>query len=538
MNRILYYNGNFITLNDAQPAADYVLSEDGIIKEIGICGGVIPSGSDFEAAVDLDGKVVIPGMIDSHMHMLTGAFSKLQADVNDLQFDTVKDLILYIKAETAASEGWIRATGFTEENIKEGRIPTKRDIDAVIGDRPVILTRCCGHLSVVNSAALREMDEKEMRAVCGGAFQTDEKGEFTGIVTEAAQQYILDRIPSPSRDALFEKLQEEQESLIKKGICSIHDAGTDQVLPHEYIQLYRTFADRGSLKIRTLLMVRPEDEQPFEEFVSMIEELRTLYSPRTSRLFFGTVKLFADGSIGGRTAAIQGSYVGEPGNHGLLLTDRLDRYVKQVHQAGLQLSVHAIGDRATEYIVEKIIESEAAHKTKKEHRHRVEHAELLNDALIEKIKAHDILIMAQPGFITEFGNTYRKNLGDAAETIQPLKTLIEKGIPVGFGTDYPVIDANPFLGIESAVNRSVKNSEAPLNDAEGISFIESLRAYTTAGAYGAFTEKLQGSLEVGKFADFVVIDEEQENLEQRTHYDDLSVLKTVIGGEILYEREQ
>ena len=538
MSRILYYNGKMITLNELQPNADYLLSADGVIAEVGSSYGNIPEGLDFEEAVDLNGKVVIPGFIDSHMHMLTGAFSKMQVDVNDLQFETVEDMVRYIKASAASSDGWIRAAGFTEENIKEGRMPTKADLDAVIRDQPVILTRCCGHLSVVNSAVLDALDKEDMRTIRGGEFQADQNGQFTGIITEAAQQYILDRIPMPPKETILQKLEEEQQALIQKGICSIHDAGTDQVLPHEYIDIYRTFADSGKLKIRTYLMARPEDGEPFEQFVSMMGELKKAYPPETSRLFFGAVKLFADGSIGGRTAAINGSYADEPENHGLLLAERLNRYIKPTHSAALQLSVHAIGDRATEYVADQIIASSENEKetASEDVRHRIEHAELLNEELIQKLKAHNFLIMAQPRFITEFGNTYRKNLGDAAETIQPLRTLMETGIPVGFGTDYPVVDANPMLGIESAVNRTVKNSGVPLNEAERISFIDSLKAYTLMGAYGAFTEKLQGSLENGKFADFVVLDADLDAVKNRSHYDDLSVLRTVIGGEILYER--
>lgn len=537
MSKILYYNGNFITLNDAQPEADYILAEDGRIVEIGSNQGEIPAGMDFEIAVNLESKIVVPGLIDSHMHMLTGAFSKLQVDVNDMHFETVEELLLYIKSETDSSDGWIRATGFTEENIDEGRIPTKCDIDAVISDRPVILTRCCGHLSVVNSAALQEMDKTDMSTIRGGEFQIDKAGDYTGVVTEAAQQYILDRIPAPPREKVLQILEEEQYALIKKGICSIHDAGTDQILPHEYVDLYRAFADCGKLKIRTYLMTRPEDSQPFEQYAAMMNDLMSLYPPDSSRLFFGAVKLFADGSIGGRTAAISGVYEGETDNRGLLLTERLDRYIDPAHQSGLQLSIHSIGDRATEYAVDQIIKSKKKTNSAVQPRHRIEHAELLNPDLIQKLKDYDFLLMMQPYFITEFGNTYRKNLGARAESIQPLNTLLNAGIPVGFGTDYPVVDANPFLGIESAVNRSVKNNDRPLNIEERISFTDSLRAYTIMGAYGSCTEHLQGSLEKGKFADFVVLDEDRDGLKNRKRYDDLTVLKTIIGGELLYERK-
>ncbi len=522
MSRITYYNGNFITLEKDMPRAEYLISEEGIITEMG--RGMPPLRSAEDKIVDLKGKTVVPGFTDSHLHMLTGALTKLQIDLNGMRFENVSKMAEYVKNNAPGGNGWIRAFGFSEENLAEPKLPTMKELDEAILDRPVIITRVCGHLSIINSAAMKLLSPEAVETIEGGEFQKDSLGCYTGVVTETAQQYVLDSIPAPSEEEIFVKLREEQKSLLSKGICSIHDAGTDQLSPEEYKKIYKKFNDNGDLKLRTYLMLRPDDGGDFAEFAEDVKQLKKEYPPEKSRLFFGAVKLFADGSLGGKTAAVRKGYEGEADNKGLLLDDRLRRYLPEINKAGLKIAVHAIGDRAVEYclnLIEEGRENEAAHV-----KHRIEHAELLGEDLIKRIKENDVFIAAQPGFIPEFGATYRKVIGEEAEKIQPLKTMLKEGIELGFGTDYPVIDANPLMGIAAAVERNVKNGEKPLCKREALEAEEALKAYTMGSAAGSDTEHLQGSLKVGKFADFAVLEKEI--------YPASEVLATVIGGELLY----
>lgn len=548
MSRTIYYNGNFITLEKDMPEANYLISEDGRIKEIGT--GELPFGMNFEKAVDLKGRTVIPGFIDSHLHMLTGALTKLQIDLNDLKFRDVKQLIEYIRDSAEGGKGWIRAFGFSEDNLDKAEIPIKEDIDRIISERPVIITRVCGHLSVINSRAMELLDREKITSVEGGEFKRNADGDYSGVITEAAQQYVLDNIPPPDEDAIFNKLEEEQEYLLRNGICSIHDAGTDQLPPHEYVKLYEKFNNSGKLKLRTYLMMRPDDESSFDEFAEEVKRLKRKYPPEKSRLFFGAVKLFADGSLGGRTAAVRKGYINEEENKGILLAPRLDKYVGRINEAGLKTAVHAIGDRACEYCLE-LLQKREKNKMPSA-RHRIEHAELLDADIIKRIKESGIFIAAQPGFIYEFGNTYRKVIGKDAEKIQPLRTLLKEGIPVGFGTDYPVIEANPMKGIAAAAYRRVKNSCKPLNETEMLDVKTAVAAYTLGSAEGADTTYIQGSLKKGKFADFVVLDkdireffgesslyrencgESSSKFAEQERLEKIEVLATVIGGELLY----
>ena len=534
MSRKLYHNGNFITLEDAMPKADYLICEDGIIKKLG--SGQPSEDMKYDEKIDLKGKTVVPGFIDSHLHMLTGALTKLQIDLNDMKFSDTTEMMRYVKENAPVGKGWIRAFGFSEDNLDEPKIPSKEELDEIIPDRPVIITRVCGHLSVINTAAFAMLEQTKVESIEGGEFQRSENGDYSGTITEAAQQYVLDTIPAPTEEEISSKMEEEQTYLLSKGICSIHDAGTDQLLPHQYVEIYKKFNDSGRLFLRTYLMMRPEDDERFEDFADQVKTLRKEYAPEKSRLFFGAVKLFADGSLGGRTAAVRTPYVGEKDNKGLLLKERLDRYVPQVHKAGLQVSIHAIGDRSVEYCLD-LIEQSMRNIPGQNIMHRIEHAEVLEEDLIKRIQASGVFIAAQPGFIWEFGSTYRKVIGENAEKIQPLKTLIKRGIPVGFGTDYPVIDANPVKGISAAVYRKVKNNPEPLNEEEGLSLNEALMSYTLKSAIGSGTEQLQGSLKIGKFADFAVLDKHIQAVSGAEELESTQVLATVIAGDILYQKE-
>lgn len=544
MRKTVFFNAHIIAASQAAPA-NYIAVQEGKIEDI----GTLDSASLWRKypqakRIDLRGKTVIPGLIDSHMHLLTGALTKLQIDLSHRRFPDMGQMLEYLrqqavgagqaggKMQAEGAGGWVRAFGFDEVLTGENRLPKREELDRYFPDRPIIITRVCGHLSLLNSQALSRLDEAEMRSVCGGEFQTDACGRFTGVATEGAQQYVLDRIPAPPADQVLAILKEEQQALFRLGICSIHDAGTDQLSVKDYVGLYKAFADSGSLKLRTCLMVRPVPGMEEEAFFSYVAQLKREHPPERSRLFFGAVKLFADGSIGGRTAALCRGYRGQPENRGLLLLESLKTYIAAAHRHRLAVAVHAIGDRAAEETANRMIA--AMRKDGVYIRHRIEHAELQHERLMEKIAQNGLCVMTQPGFIGEFQQSYRNNLGeDEALRIQPLKTMLRRGICVGFGTDYPVISPSPALGIESAITRREREGRAVLNPGERISFQEALRCYTENNAYAAGTEALQGSLRTGSFADFVVLGERWEEL--CDGFAGFTVLRTVIGGETVYQ---
>ena len=535
MNRILFYNGKILTMNDAAPFAEYVLTEGDKILDVGSGQQAAQYLAEGAEPVDLQGRMMLPGFIDSHIHMLTAALNRLKLDISGKPFDTIDSMLAYVKKEKEGTEeDWISVFGFSEENIGTGAMVTRADIDRYFPDIPVTIIRVCGHMSIINSKAIEKLDRNKMESITGGTFKKDAQGQYTGLATEGAQQYVLDTMPTAREETVLEYLLSEQERLIQCGITAIHDAGTDMMLPKAYVELYQKMDAQGLLKIRTSLMVRPGEDEAFESFNAYLRDLKEQNAESRGLLKIGAVKLFADGSLGSRTAAVTAPYVDEPENLGLLLNERLDRYATQAADAGHQVAVHAIGDRSTRYVAERY----AASSEKERDRLRIEHAELLSEELISYIKDNHILIMTQPIFIREFGNTYFNNLGEArAMWIQPLKTLLDSGVTVGFGTDYPVDDPDPLLGIYSAMTRRIKGSDRLLNAEQAISFSQAVKCYTLNNAYGAFAETVMGSIEANKLADFVVLSGITPDKDGEVRcIDHAAVDMTVIGGEIVYSR--
>ncbi|NLU24573.1 MAG: amidohydrolase [Clostridiales bacterium] len=536
MKRRIFYNGRILTMNDAQPTAGYVLTQGDRVVELGSADRVAAYLAEGVEPVDLQGNMMLPGFIDSHIHMLTAALNRLKLDISGMRFDTIEEMLYYIRREKEnSSDSWISVFGFSEENIREGRMVTRTDLDGVFPNIPVTIIRVCGHMCVVNSAAIRRLNREKMEHICGGAFQKDEKGTYTGIATEGAQQYVLDSMPAADEETILQYLESEQRYLLQNGITAIHDAGTDMMLPRDYVAIYERLDGRKQLKLRTYLMLRPGDNELFASFDEYVRERRLAHEGTASRLQIGCVKLFADGSFGSRTAAVTEPYTGEPDNTGLLLNTRLNQYATVAADAGYQVAVHAIGDRATGYVANLYKQS----CKREQDRLRIEHAELLDDGLIRTIRENKLLIMTQPIFIREFGNTYFNNLGqDRAMHIQPIKTLLENGVTVGFGTDYPVDSPDPFFGIHAAMTRQIGNSQRILNGDEAIDFTQAIKCYTIRNAYGAFSEDCMGTIEPGKYADFAIVSGLVSDADgQVTDVCRAKVEQTVIGGETVFTRE-
>ena len=533
MSKKLYYNGTILTMDDSCPRADYVLTEDDRILSVGKSCDMPDDLAAGAQPVDLCGRMLLPGFIDSHLHMLTAALNRLKLDISDRHFASVEDMLSYVRREKEGSgEAWISVFGFSEENLDDGRMVTRQDIDQVFPDVPVTIIRVCGHMCIVNSQVISRLDPKKMESIQGGAFIKDASGSYTGLATEGAQQYVLDSMPEADPEVVQRYLLQEQGLLLRCGITAIHDAGTDMMLPRAYTEAYEEMEHRGALQLRTYLMVRPGDGEPAEEFEHWLTDLKARHP--TGRLKIGSVKLFADGSFGSRTAAVNEHYQDQPENTGLLLQHRLDAYTTYLADRGHQVAVHAIGDRATGYVASLY----AASTGKDTARLRIEHAELLDNQLIETIRLNHLLIMTQPIFVREFGTTYFNNLGPRrAMHIQPLRTLLDRGLQVGFGTDYPVDDPNPLLGIHTAMTREIKNSDRLLNPAESITFEEAVRCYTLHNAIGSFDEASMGSIRAGKYADFVILSG-IEPLPDGTvaSISSAQVEQTVIGGEAVYTR--
>lgn len=510
---------------DAEAMVDYVLVKDGKIEKVG--KGKYESSDEVEY-FDLKGMTMFPGFIDSHNHMLTAGLSGFQLDLTTKEYKSIDQLMKIIKeyAQKNIHQKWIRCVGLDESKLEEGRLPYRSEIDSYIYDRPVIVTRVCSHVSILNSKALKSLNLKDEEIKRFNEQFGKNNDGLNGIIKDEAQNFVFEKLPEYTEDEIIKAIGISQNELFKIGICCVHEPGTDQVSSNRYIDAYRKSDDLGILKMRTYLMGR-KVENNVSQVIEKISSLMSDYTVEKTRLFFGAMKFFADGSIGGKSAALNDEYINE-NSKGILLTKDLFEQIEYCIKMGFQISVHAIGDRAIEHVID-LIESISF---KGDKIHRIEHCELCNQRIIEGIKRNNIAVSFQPAFIYEFGDKYIENLGyERIGWIKPTKLFIEKNIVFSFSGDYPFADGDPLKGMKYSIDRKTKNGNT-INENERIDAFEAVKAYTVNGAKMSNTEKYQGTIAKGKLADFTILNKDIF----KKGIDDAMVSYTIINNEIVYDR--
>ncbi len=477
----------------------------------------IPEGSEV---YDVSGMTVLPGLIDSHCHF-QGMGVALTRMVNLRDTESLADAMEKVKQramDTPKGE-WVLGKAWDESKWPENRYITRYDLDEISTDHPIYLARVCGHLVSVNSLAL-ELAEitKDTPSPSGGQIDKSEDGEPTGILREC--RYLIERVVPPVTDeARVEGLKKACEHALSLGCTSIHDAGSDA----PSIRAYQTALQEGKLTVRSYIM--PRGEAPDSAYGMGI---KTGFGNKLLRI--GPTKLLIDGSLGARTAALFEPYSDEPSTKGLLVIEpeELTEKVKEAHLNGCQAAVHAIGDRGIEHSINSIQEA-LREAPRKDHRHRIEHCEVLTAQQIERIKELGIVPAMQPNFIGEWsgpGSMYEARLGRERERLSnPYRILLDEGITVCFGSDG--MPFNPIYGIWSAVNHPIRSSRITLEEA--------VRCYTLNSAYASFEEDLKGSVEAGKLADIAVFDRDLTEI-PREEIRDAEAYMTIVNGNILYHR--
>ncbi|MFH2111089.1 MAG: amidohydrolase [Candidatus Bathyarchaeota archaeon] len=513
--------GTLIDGTGADPIKDsVVVLRDEYIVAAGKRGEVeIPPGSEV---YDVTGMTVTPGLIDSHCHFAWMGVSMLTS-VAIRYTATMKDALELIRkrAEKAKPGEWIIGRGYDEAKWPENRYITAEDIDAVVPDKPVALVRICGHLVSINNKAMKLAGiTSETPDPDGGTIDKDEKGEPVGILRDC-RDLVWRVIPPTSTETMVEGLKVASDHALSLGCTGIHDAG----LGPQEITAYQTAHDNGYLKVRANVMLRTETPE-----AAMKLGIKTGFGDRFLRV--GPVKLLIDGSLGAHTAALFEPYEDDPSTTGLLLEDPavITEKASAAHGHGFQVAIHAIGDLAIEHVIDSIQET-LRREPRKNHRHRIEHCEILSAQQIERIRELGIIPAMQPNFIGEWsgpGSMYRQRLGERRDRASnPYRVLLDEGITVAFGSDG--MPFNPIYGIWSAVNHPIRESR--------ISLVEAVKCYTLNSAYAGFHENHVGSVEAGKLADIAVFDRDLTEIAPET-IRDAKCYMTLVNGKILYHRDQ
>lgn len=477
----------------------------------------IPEGSEI---YDVSGMTVLPGLIDSHCHFLHMGVAMLRT-VNLNDAGSLEEAVERVKrrVEEIGSGEWVLGRGWDESKWPENRYITKHDLDPFSQDNPVMLVRVCGHLVSVNSKAMELAGiTNEIQDTKGGRIDKDEGGDNTGVLRDC--RYLVERaIPEITEDVMVEGLERASDHAISLGCTAIHDAG----LTAPQIRAYQRALEEGRLRVRSYLMLRYEAARGAIQL-----GLRSGFGNDMIRI--GPAKLMIDGSLGARTAALFEPYADDSSTSGLLLMDpdELAELIKRAHTNNIQVAVHAIGDLGVEHVIDGI-QAALKEEPKKDHRHRIEHCEVLTAGQIERIGALDIVPAMQPNFIGEWsgpGSMYEQRLGSERERLSnPYRDLLDEGIKVAFGSDG--MPFNPIYGIWSAVNHPIRSSRITLEEA--------VKCYTLFSAYACFQEERIGSVQVGKLADIAVFDRDLTDIPEED-IRDAEAYMTLMSGKILYHR--
>jgi predicted amidohydrolase YtcJ len=506
------------------------------IAHLGSDSEIMDSAGSNTKIIDLDGRLVIPGFIDTHIHpSMAGELLIGDIDFKTLRPESISDLqkIVRKKSSNVSKGDWIRGWGYDEERFAEGRLPNRIELDAVASDNPVFIVQTCGHVATANSLALEIGGiSKDLPDPKQGIIDRDSHGEPTGVLRNRAQRLVKRHLPSRGFQQRKEALRLALNKLVSFGVTGVHDAWSGSSL----IRAYQELLYEKQLPLRVGLM--PPIANPFEgDYLQQLTSLGIRTGFGNSMLRVVGVKVALDGMIRSETAALRESYAGKKDDNGLLTidVDVLQDKVKSCHDAGIRVCIHAEGDRGIDVALDAI-ERDIEEKPIKDTRHRIEHFGICHPDQMQKMKRLDVIPSVSINFVRDIGEGYERVLGpDRSEWVYPMKSLDEHGIIASCNSDWPVSVGNPMVGLYSAVSRKTWK-ENDLGASQSITIEEALKAYTWNGAYASFEEDAKGSIQVGKLADLAVLDRDIFNISTN----DLLQVKvdmTIVGGKVVYQRQ-
>lgn len=538
---IIFVHGNVYTgvgLNDSFKTvkrAEAIAVKGDRIEEVGEAADILKLKGPDTQVVDLGGKFVMPGFNDAHLHLAAAGFERLNVNLVGVKsLDEFRDRIR-AKLESLAPGDWLIGAGWDETLWPVKTPPTRWDIDEVTTDHPVFLTRVDGHAAVANTRALQlasiTIASRDPR---GGKIDRDSTGQPNGLLRDTAMEAVNNVLPTPTHDKRRQAMDAALADLAKWGITSAQDNSS-----WEDFQVLEEIEKEGKLTARV------SEWLPFDNSVEQLDAKRKEHSASDNMLQTGMLKGFMDGSLGSHSAALIDPYADDAKNSGLprYEQDKLNEMAKERVLAGYQLGFHAIGDKAVQMALEAFAVAEKAAKEQKvkaanggdDYRLRIEHAQVTTPMEILKFKDLKVVASMQPNHLLTDMNWAQARIGPRrAAHSYAWAEFLKRGVPLAFGTDYPVEPVTPFRGLYAATTRKSLNGKLEYFPEQKISMDQAITAYTQGSAFAEFAEKDKGQLVPGKLADFVVLDRDitavtpQKLLETQ-------VLRTVVGGKTVYE---
>lgn len=534
----IYVNGNVYTVNKHfERASAFAVKGDRFIA-VGSDKRIRNMAGSQTEVVDLEGKTVLPGMIESHIHMESMGMGLLEIDAHDLTLDEILAEVKQ-KYEDSGPDAWIRGDGWHESNWNASGFPTKEDLDRVSPDKPVCIRRACGHASWANSRALELAHiTRDTPNPVGGEILRDENGEATGMVTDAAQQFLFDVWPEYTYEECKKADLLAQEVFFRNGITTVHDAGSTPAMIKRWEDSY----EAGELKVRICGMFRAPGRPTYEQLLAQAGEYFKTglkIGKFDNRLTVRAFKISSDGSLGARSAWMIDDYSDRPGHkgNGKFTDEELYELVHLAADHGFQVVIHAIGDACNKQALD-VFEAVFSERPPYDHRFRIEHSQILRLEDIPRFAKLHVIPSMQPIAIGVDKTVAVSRVGEERiKGAYAWRALIDAGSDVlPISSDAPIDPIYPLLNMCVAVTRKDRSGEPEGGWYKEMAMTraEALKGITINGAKASFEENLKGSIETGKLADFVVIDQDVMTCPA----DDIKhtkVLRTVVGGETVYQ---
>ena len=519
---LLVTNANIYTVDDSFSKVEAFAVSDGKILETGTSED-LQAKYESEALVDVQGKTILPGLIDAHAHLynLGLKLSRVDLDGTTSYADVISRLEEFQAKNPDAS--YIIGRGWDQNDWAEQKFPTKDTLDVLFPDTPVALTRIDGHAMLVNQKALDKAGIDETTEIFGGEIQKKE-GKLTGILIDNPMAQIKATFPELNQEAQTKALQSAEEIALSLGLTSLVDAGLNSDVIHLIDDLHK----EGELKLRIYAMLS-NNEANISEFL----ESGIL---KTDRLNVRSVKVYADGALGSRGAALKAPYSDQEHHFGSMIIDLKDfqTLAKRLKDTEFQMNTHAIGDSAN-YVVLKTYEELL--KDEEDKRWRVEHAQVMDGTDYGFFDGNNIIPSVQPTHATSDMYWAKDRLGEERiKNAYAYNTILKNAGMLALGTDFPIENVNPFLTFYAAVARKdLKNyPENGFNPEQKLSREHTLKGMTVWAAYANFEDQEKGSIEAGKFADFIIVDQDPMTIKEEA-IPDTKVLSTYINGEQVFK---
>lgn len=531
---LILSNGRFHTVDPQQPTATAVAIGGGTFVAVGSEEDVQPLRGPHTEVVDLNGRFATPGLVDAHVHFQGFALNLQRVDLTHTT--SLDDALTRIQQKlnteyrTPNTEQWLQGRGWTQDAWPNRQFPTAAALDAVTGRRPALLRDKSGHAAWVNLAALRIAGiDAQTADPPGGQIQRDENGRATGILFEEAIDLVAQHIPRATAADVAHAMRAAQQYCWRVGLTGVHDF--DGRTCFQALQMLHRSGELGLRVLKNIPVYRLQH--------AIGVGLRSGFGDDWLRI--GGVKIFADGALGPRTAALIDPYENEPHNRGITVTDKEEMMEKAAAAAahGLAVTVHAIGDRANHDILDvyaALNTENGKRKTENELRHRIEHVQLLHPTDLHRLAELDVIASMQPIHATSDMEMADRYWGDRARYSYAWRTVLDSGATLVFGSDAPVEPIDPIRGIHAAITRR-RPDGTPGPDGwrpeQKLTLAETIHAFTQAAAFTAGQETLQGSIAPGKLADLTIFDQDLFALDPHD-VQHATVAATIVAGQFKY----